>query len=162
MNVMLSTNTEAPDFTLLDQDGDSVSLSSFKGHNVVLYFYPKANTPGCTVQARGVRDHSHDYSALDAIVLGVSPDPVKAVKKFSDKCSLNFKLLADEDHKVCELYEVWQEKKFMGKKYMGATRSTYIIDREGTIAHVITKASPTSHDDAVIAVLKKLGAESIA
>src|ERR687885_2381459 len=107
---MIKTGEQAPDFTLPDQDGRPVRLSDLRGRTVVLYFYPKADTPGCTTQACGIRDHSADYDAAGAVVLGVSPDPVSEVKKFHDKQSLSFTLLADEDHAVCETYGVWVEK----------------------------------------------------
>jgi peroxiredoxin Q/BCP len=155
---MLETGTQAPDFTLPDQDGTDVTLSDFRGQTVVLYFYPKADTPGCTTQACGIRDHRADYEKAGAVVLGVSPDPVKAVKKFADKQSLNFRLLADEDHAVCDLYGVWAEKTMYGKTYWGAQRSTFIIDAGGTVAHVIPKASPKTHDDEVLKALDELGA----
>jgi peroxiredoxin Q/BCP len=154
---MTEQGTTAPDFTLPDQDGDPVRLSDLRGQPVVLYFYPKADTPGCTTQACGIRDHRADYEAAGAVVLGVSPDPVKAVKKFADKQSLNFRLLADEDHAVCDLYGVWAEKSMYGKTYWGALRSTFIIDPTGTVAHVISKASPKTHDDEVLAALRELG-----
>ena len=155
---MPETGTTAPDFTLPDQDGEPVTLSELRGRTVVLYFYPKADTPGCTTQACGIRDHSADYDAAGATVLGVSPDPVKAVKKFHGGQSLDFTLLADEDHAVCELYGVWGEKSMYGKTYMGAQRATFIIDAEGTIAHVIPKASPKTHDDEVLKALVELAA----
>jgi peroxiredoxin Q/BCP len=150
---MLSVGDTAPDFTLPDQDGEAVSLTQFEGQRVVLYFYPKADTPGCTTQACGVRDHLPAYEDANAVVLGVSPDPVKRVKKFHDGQGLNFTLLADEDHAVCETYGVWAEKSMYGKKYWGALRSTFVIDESGTIVHVIEKASPKTHDDEVLAAL---------
>ena len=153
---MIETGTEAPDFTLQDQDGNDVALHDLRGKRVVLYFYPKADTPGCTTQACGIRDRGADYDAAGATVLGVSPDPVKAVKKFHDKQSLNFTLLADEDHAVCEQYGVWAEKSMYGRKYMGALRSTFLIDEEGVVRHVIPKASPKTHDDEVLAALAEL------
>jgi thioredoxin-dependent peroxiredoxin len=155
---MIEEGTTAPDFTLPDQEGADVSLSDFRGQPVVLYFYPKADTPGCTTQACGIRDHRADYEAAGAVVLGVSPDPVKAVKKFADKQSLNFRLLADEDHAVCELYGVWAEKSMYGKTYWGAHRSTFIIDPDGTVAKVFPKVSPKTHDEIVLAALGELGA----
>ena len=155
---MIETGTAAPDFELPDQDGNPVRLSDLRGQEVVLYFYPKASTPGCTVQACGVRDHQADYGATGATVLGVSPDPVRKVKKFHDDESLNFTLLADEDHAVCELYGVWGEKSMYGRTYMGAMRSTFIIDADGTVRHVIEKANPKTHDDEVLAALAELAA----
>jgi thioredoxin-dependent peroxiredoxin len=148
----------APDFTLPDQDGNPVSLADLRGQSVVLYFYPKADTPGCTTQACGVRDHLPDYNAAGSVVLGVSPDPVKAVKKFHDKQGLNFTLLADEDHAVCEAYGVWAEKSMYGKTYWGALRATFVIDSEGVIRHVIPKVSPKTHDDEVLKALGELAA----
>ena len=153
---MIETGQPAPDFTLPDQDGEDVTLSDLRGQTVVLYFYPKADTPGCTTQACGIRDHQADYDAAGAKVLGVSPDPVKAVKKFHDKQALNFTLLADADHAVCEAYGVWGEKSMYGKTYMGAARATFIIDGEGKIVHVIPKASPKTHDDEVLKALAGL------
>ena len=150
---MIEAGQEAPDFTLPDQDGEPVTLSSLRGSPVVLYFYPKADTPGCTTQACGVRDHSADYEAAGARVLGVSPDPVPAIKKFHGGQSLNFTLLADEDHAVAEQYGTWMEKSMYGKKFWGVQRATFIIDADGRVAHVIPKASPKTHDDAVLALL---------
>jgi peroxiredoxin Q/BCP len=155
---MLEQGTQAPDFDLPDENGDAVKLSDLKGQTVVLYFYPKADTPGCTTQACGIRDHLPDYTEAGVRVLGVSPDPVKLVKKFHDKQALNFTLLADEDHAVCEAYGVWAEKSMYGKTYWGALRATFIIDANGTIAHVIPKASPKTHDDEVLKALAELGA----
>ena len=155
---MIAPGEQAPDFELPDQDGNPVRLADFRGRQVVLYFYPKADTPGCTVQACGVRDHRGDYEAADAVVLGISPDPVKAVKKFHDKQVLNFTLLADADHAVCEAYGVWVEKSMYGRKYMGAQRSTFVIDPEGVVVHAIEKASPKTHDEEVLAALASLAA----
>ena len=152
---MIETGQQAPDFTLENQDGESVALSDLRGKRVVLYFYPKADTPGCTTQACGIRDRAPEYEAAGATVLGVSPDPVKAVKKFHDKQSLNFTLLADEDHAVCEQYGVWVEKSMYGRTYMGAQRATLLIDEEGVLRHVIPKASPKTHDDEVLAALAR-------
>ena len=150
---MIEPGTEAPDFTLPDQDGNEVTLSSLRGAPVVLYFYPKADTPGCTTQACGIRDHSSDYDAAGVRVVGLSPDPVSAVKKFHDKQSLNFTLLADEDHAVADLYGTWGEKSMYGKKYWGVQRATFIIGADGVVAHVIPKASPKTHDEEVLALL---------
>jgi peroxiredoxin Q/BCP len=147
---------DAPDFTLPDQDGDQVTLSDLRGRPVVLYFFPKAATPGCTTQACGVRDHRADYESAGARVLGVSPDTVAAQKKFAEKYGLDFTLLADESHEVAELYGVWGEKKMYGKTYLGVKRSTFIIDPEGKVAHVIPKASPKTHDEVVLEALGEL------
>jgi len=158
LEAMIEAGTTAPDFTLPDQDGTDVTLSDYRGQTVVLYFYPKAGTAGCTTQACGIRDHRADYEAAGAVVLGVSPDTVKDVKKFADKQSLNFRLLADADHGVCDLYGVWGEKSMYGRTYWGAIRSTFIIDASGTVVHVIPKASPKTHDADVLKVLAELGA----
>jgi peroxiredoxin Q/BCP len=146
----------APDFELPDQDGQPVTLSSLRGQPVVLYFYPKADTPGCTTQACGVRDHLPDYEQAGVVVLGASPDPVGAVKRFHDKQGLNFRLLADEDHSVAERYGVWAEKSMYGKTFWGVLRATFIIGPDGTVAHVIPKVSPKTHDDEVLAALAEL------
>jgi peroxiredoxin Q/BCP len=155
---LLEAGTLAPDFTLPDHEGNPVTLSDLRGQTVVLYFYPKADTPGCTTQACGIRDHRADYDAIGATVLGVSPDPVKAVKKFHDKQSLGFTLLADADHAVAEQYGVWVEKSMYGRTYMGNARATFLIDEEGVVRHVIPKASPKTHDDEVLAALGTLTA----
>ena len=139
---MLEPGTQARGFTLPDQDGELVSLSDFRGSPVVLYFYPKADTPGCTTQACGIRDHAADYDAAGAVVLGVSPDPVAAVKKFHGGQSLNFTLLADEDRSVCELYDVWGEKKNYGRTYMGIIRSAFLLDEDGRVEQAWYKISP--------------------
>ena len=158
MTGMIETGDTAPDFTLSAQDGSTVTLSELRGRPVVLYFYPKADTPGCTTQACGVRDHSADYDAANAVVLGVSPDPVAKVKKFHDKFDMNFTLLADEDHGVAEQYGVWAEKSMYGRTYWGNLRATFVIDEEGVVRHVIPKASPKTHDDEVLAALGQLRA----
>jgi thioredoxin-dependent peroxiredoxin len=150
---MIEPGQPAPDFELPNQDGEPVRLSDLRGRRIVLYFYPKADTPGCTTQACGIRDHRADYAAAGARVLGVSPDPVKAIAKFHDGQDLNFTLLADEDHAVCELYGTWVEKNRYGRTYMGAQRATFIIDADGVIAHVIPSASPKTHDEEVLGFL---------
>ena len=150
---MIEAGQKAPQFKLPNQDGEEVALADFSGRTVVLYFYPKANTPGCTTQACSIRDRAAEYDAAGAVVVGVSPDPVSAVKKFHGRQSLNFTLLADADHAVCDAYGVWTEKSIYGKKYWGAARATFIIDTEGTVLHVIPKASPKTHDDEVLAAL---------
>ena len=153
---MIEAGTQAPDFTLLNQDGESVTLSDLRRRKVVLYFYPRADTPGCTTQACGIRDRGAEYEAAGAVVLGVSPDPVKAIKKFHDKQSLNFTLLADEDHAVCEAYGVWAEKSMHGRTYWGAQRATFIIDGDGRVARTFPKVSPKTHDDVVLKALAEL------
>jgi peroxiredoxin Q/BCP len=150
---MIEPGQPAPDFELPNQDGEPVRLSDLRGRRIVLYFYPKADTPGCTTQACGIRDRRADYEAAGARVLGVSPDPVSAIAKFHDKQDLNFTLLADEDHAVCELYGTWVEKNRYGRTYMGAQRATFIIDADGVIAHVIPSASPKTHDEEVLGFL---------
>ncbi|PTL58670.1 thioredoxin-dependent thiol peroxidase [Paraconexibacter algicola] len=153
---MLEAGTPAPAFTLPDQDGDAVALADHAGKTVVLYFYPKADTPGCTTQACGVRDASAAYADRDVVVIGVSPDPVAKVKKFHDKQSLNFTLLADEDHAVCEQFGVWVEKSMYGKTFWGSSRTTFIIDETGVIRKVIPKVKPAEHDEQVLAALRDM------
>jgi peroxiredoxin Q/BCP len=155
---MIEAGEKAPDFTLPNQDGEDVSLSDLEGRTVVLYFYPKADTPGCTSQACGIRDRASEYDAAGATVIGVSPDPVESIKKFHFGQSLNFTLLADADHAVCDAYGVWGEKSMYGRTYFGARRSTFIIDGSGTVVHVIPKASPKTHDDQVLKALSHLTA----
>jgi peroxiredoxin Q/BCP len=155
---MIEPGTGAPDFELPDQDGNPVRLSELRGRRVVLYFYPKADTPGCTTQACGIRDNAADYDAAGAVVLGVSPDPVKKVKRFHDKQSLGFTLLADEQHAVAEQYGVWAEKSMYGRTYFGNLRATFVIDEAGVVRHVIPKASPKTHDDEVLKVLGEMTA----
>jgi thioredoxin-dependent peroxiredoxin len=153
---MISEGQEAPDFTLPDQDGNELALSDLRGQTVVLYFFPKADTPGCTAQACGVRDHRSDYEGSGARVVGVSPDTVTAQRKFADKYGLDFTLLADEDHEVADLYGVWGEKKMYGKTYMGVTRATFLIDPEGKVVKVFPKVSPKTHDEVVLEALGEL------
>jgi peroxiredoxin Q/BCP len=153
---MIEPGQPAPDFELPDQNGETVRLADLRGSKVVLYFYPKADTPGCTTQACGIRDHRADYDAAGATVLGVSPDSVKAVKKFHDKQGLGFTLLADSDHAVAERYGVWIEKSMYGRTYWGNARATFVIDEQGVVRHVIPKASPKTHDDVVLAALAEL------
>jgi len=150
---IIEAGDEAPDFELPDQDGRPVKLSDLRGEPVVVYFYPKADTPGCTTQACGVRDHRADYDSAGAVVLGISPDPVAKVKKFHDKRDLNFALLADEDHAVAEAYGVWVQKSMYGKTYWGVQRSTFIMDADGKIAAVLHKVKPGEHDALVLAAL---------
>jgi peroxiredoxin Q/BCP len=144
---------DAPDFTLPDQDGERVTLSDLRGRNVVVYFYPKADTPGCTAQACGVRDRRSDYEQANAVVLGLSPDPVSALKRFADKYGLAFTLLSDEAHKVAEQYGVWVEKNMYGRKYMGNERTTFVVGADGRITYVFHKVKPAEHDQMVLAAL---------
>ncbi len=147
----------APAFSLLDQDGNKVSLKDFKGKkNVVLYFYPKAMTPGCTVQACGIRDSKKTFDKLDTVVLGVSPDPVARLPKFIEKHDLNFTLLSDEDHAIADKYGCWGMKKFMGKEFMGLIRTTFIIGKDGRLKKVMDKFKTKTHHDDVLAVLAEI------
>ena len=143
----------APDFELPDQNGEAVTLSALRGRNVVLYFYPKASTPGCTTQACGIRDHRADYAGANAVVLGVSPDPQKKLAKFAADEHLDFTLLGDESHEVAEAYGVWVEKSMYGRTYMGMERSTFVIDPEGIVTHVFRKVKPAEHDKLVLGAL---------
>jgi peroxiredoxin Q/BCP len=141
----------APAFALPASGGRTISLGDFKGKQaVVLYFYPRADTPGCTKQACGFRDGLADFDRAKVAVLGVSPDPVKAVEKFTKKFDLNFPLLADEDHAVCDKYGVWVEKSMYGKRYWGAARTTFVIGKDGRVLHVFEKVKPEGHDREVI------------
>ncbi len=152
---MIEPADMAPDFELPDQDGNPVRLSDLRGQPVVVYFYPKADTPGCTTQACGVRDHRADYTQAGARVLGISPDPVAKVKKFHDKQSLDFTLLADVDHAVAEVYGVWVEKSMYGRTYMGNERTTFVIDPAGKVTTVLRKVKPAEHDEHVLAALRE-------
>jgi peroxiredoxin Q/BCP len=151
---MIEPGDQAPDFELPGQDGRTVKLSDLRGSPVVVYFYPKADTPGCTTQACGVRDHEADYAAAGAVVLGVSPDPVAKVKRFHDKQSLNFALLADEGHHVADAYGVWVEKSMYGRTYWGNERTTFVIDPSGKVAEVLRKVKPAEHDAQVLKALR--------
>ncbi len=152
---MIEPGQQAPDFELPDQDGREVKLSDFRGTPVVVYFYPKADTPGCTTQACGVRDHQADYGAESATVLGISPDPVAKVKKFHEKQALNFPLLADEGHQVADAYGVWAEKSMYGKTYFGNERTTFVVGPDGRVAAVLRKVKPAEHDELVLAALRE-------
>lgn len=154
---MLAEGDLAPDFTLPDQSGAPLTLSTLRDQTVVLYFYPRADTPGCTTQACGVRDHRADYERAGARVLGVSPDTVNAVAQFDDKYGLGFTLLADEDHAVADAYGTWVEKTKDGRTYWGVERTTFVIDPEGRIARIFPKVSPETHDGEVLAALEELG-----
>jgi peroxiredoxin Q/BCP len=157
---VIEQGQEAPDFTLPDQDGNPVELSELRGKPVVLYFYPKADTPGCTTQACGVRDHRADYAKAGAVVLGISPDPVAKVKRFHDKQALNFALLADEGHAVADAYGVWVQKSMYGKTYFGNERTTFVLDADGTVVQVLRKVKPAEHDERVLKALADLTSTS--
>jgi peroxiredoxin Q/BCP len=143
----------APDFTLRSDADDEITLSSLRGRPVVLYFYPKDDTPGCTTQACGIRDVYGEFERAGAVVLGISPDNERSHLKFKEKYDLPFTLLADTDHAVAEQYGVWGEKKFAGKSYMGVFRSTFVIDADGTVKKVMHKVKPATHADDVLAAL---------
>jgi peroxiredoxin Q/BCP len=150
---MLEIGTAAPDFDLPDQDGRRVRLADLRGRSVVLYFYPKDDTPGCTTQACGIRDAWGEFERAGAVVLGVSPDSEKSHVKFKEKFDLPFTLLADTDHAVAEAYGVWTLKKYMGREYMGVERTTFVIDADGIVAKVFEKVKPATHADDVLAAL---------
>jgi peroxiredoxin Q/BCP len=137
---MIEEGSSAPKIKLLNQDGESVSLSSFKGRKVLIYFYPKADTPGCTTQSCGLRDIAGDIG--DTVIIGISPDAPAKLKKFDEKYSLGFTLLSDEDHAVAEQFGVWAEKSMYGRKYMGVQRSSFLIDEKGKIERAWPKISP--------------------
>lgn len=147
----------APGFTLKDQNGKDVSLSDFKGKNVVVYFYPKAMTPGCTVQACSLRDAKAELADAGIVVLGISIDPVARLKKFEDRDKLNFTLLSDEDHHVADLYGSWGRKKFMGREFDGVLRQSFLIDKKGNILHIMHKVDTKTHHDDVLNLFKRLG-----
>ena len=146
----------APDFTATDDRDKRISLSDFKGHTVVLFFYPKDDTPGCTVEACAFQEALPTFEGVNAKVIGVSPDPVKKHVKFKEKFGLEYPLVADTDHAVSEAYGVWGEKKFMGRKYMGVARTTFVIDAKGRIAHVFEGVKPAGHADEVAEVVRGL------
>ena len=151
---MIAEGQPAPDFTLPDQNGTPVTLSGLKGNPVVLYFYPKDDTSGCTKQACAFRDARADYEAAGAKVVGVSPDNAKSHTKFIAKYELPFTLLADTETAVCQLYEVWKEKSMYGKKYMGVERTTFVIGADGTIKKIFPKVKVDGHADEVLAAIK--------
>jgi peroxiredoxin Q/BCP len=144
----------APDFELKSDSGESVKLSDLRGKQVVLYFYPKDDTPGCTTQACGIRDAYGEFEEAGAVVLGVSPDNERSHVKFKNKFDLPFTLLADEEHRVAEQYGVWAEKKFMGRQYWGVERSTFVIGEDGNVKKVMHKVKPDTHADDVLATLR--------
>ena len=150
---MINEGDQAPDFTLHSDAGTDVTLSSLRGRPVVLYFYPKDDTPGCTTQACGIRDAYGEFERAGAVVLGISPDDERSHTKFKDKYGLPFALLADTDHAVAEQYGVWGEKSYAGKKYMGVKRSTFVIGADGNVARVMHDVKPATHADDVLAAL---------
>ena len=151
---VLQPGSPAPRFKLPSSTGEQIDLADYRGKRVVLYFYPKADTPGCTTEACGFRDAIAGYKKLDVPVFGISPDPIADVKAFAEKFDLNFPLLADADHAVTETFGVWQEKSMYGKKYMGAARMTFIIGEDGKIEHVFEKVKPQGHDQEVLEYLR--------
>jgi peroxiredoxin Q/BCP len=150
---VVSEGEPAPDFTLASDAGEPVSLSDLRGKPVVLYFYPKDDTPGCTTQARGIRDAYADFEKAGAVVLGVSPDDVKRHATFKQKYGLPFTLLADPEHEVAERYGVWGEKRYRGRTYMGIERTTFLISPDGRVAKVMHNVKPDTHADDVLGAL---------
>lgn len=153
---MIECGKKAPAFTLLNQDGEKVKLSGLAGEWVVVYFYPKAMTPGCTVQACGITSAAKEYEAEGVKVLAISPDPYERLKKFEDKHDLSLTLLSDEDHKIAEKYGVWDLKKFMGKEFMGILRTTFIIGPDQKIKHVMAKVKTKTHHEDVLEIIREL------
>jgi peroxiredoxin Q/BCP len=153
---MLKEGSKAPDFTAKNQDGEEVSLSRFEGKNVVLYFYPKDDTPGCTTEAKELRDEHEEFKNLNAVVLGVSKDTAESHKKFINKYDLNFDLLVDPDLEIHEKYGTWGEKKMFGKTYKGTTRATFVIDGDGVIRKVFPKVKPKGHGEQVKKALAEI------
>jgi peroxiredoxin Q/BCP len=146
----IKTGSKAPSFSGIDQNGNPVALKDFKGKKVALYFYPKDDTPGCTAQACNLRDHHDELLEAGIAVIGVSTDSVKSHKKFEEKYSLPFPLIADEDKKIVEAYEVWGEKKFMGRTYLGTHRTTFLIGEDGKITAILTKPDTKNHAQEVL------------
>jgi thioredoxin-dependent peroxiredoxin len=156
MSAIPSIGSPAPKFNLTASTGKIISIDDFANkQTIVLFFYPKADTPGCTTEACGFRDATTDYTKANSIVLGISPDPVEDVTKFAQKFHFDFPLLADTDHAIAEKYGVWVEKNMYGKKYWGVARTTFIIDKNGKIAHVFEKVKPEGHDKEVLTWLKE-------
>jgi peroxiredoxin Q/BCP len=150
---MVEEGKPAPDFALQTDTGETVKLSGLRGRQIVLYFYPKDDTPGCTTQACGIRDAWSEFERAGAVVLGISPDDVSSHGKFKQKYSLPFTLLADDGHHVADAYGVWVEKSYMGRTYFGVDRSTFVIDADGNVKKVMHKVKPATHADDVLAVL---------
>lgn len=150
----VSINSQAPDFSLFDENQVLHTLSKYRGTPVVLYFYPKDDTPGCTTEACSFRDDYHRYKQANVVILGVSPDSPKSHTKFKEKHRLPFTLLADEDHRVCELYGVWGKKKMYGREYEGVLRTTFLIDADGVILKIFENVKPNGHSETVLAAIK--------
>jgi peroxiredoxin Q/BCP len=146
----------APNFVTINQDETEISLKDLRGKNVVLYFYPKASTPGCTTQACGIRDYKKEFAKLNTVVLGISPDAPARLLKFIEKQELNFDLLSDPNHEIAEAYGVWGMKKMMGREYMGILRTTFIIDKVGKLKFIIEKVNTKTHNDDVVALIKDM------
>lgn len=151
---MLEAGKKAPDFSLYNQDEKKISLTDFIGKEIILYFYPKDDTSGCTKEACSFRDDFPKFSKSDAVIIGISPDSVKSHKKFAEKYKLPFNLLADEEKKVLEKYGVWKEKSMYGRKYMGVERTTFIIDKKGKIKKIFNKVKVDMHNKEVMEALK--------
>ena len=154
---MLEIGQPAPKFSLQDQNASIIDLDSLKGKKVLIYFYPRASTPGCTTQACALRDSKDELTALNVVVLGISPDTPKKLTNFINKQNLNFTLLGDEDHSTCESYGVWQLKKFMGKENMGVVRTSFLIDEHGKLEHIFNKFKTKDHHEVVLNYLKSEG-----
>lgn len=152
----VNTGDNAPAFSLPDQNGNNVNLDDFKGKTVILYFYPKDDTSGCTKEACQFRDSFPSFKKMNAVILGVSPDSVKSHKKFADKYNLSFSLLSDEEKSVIETYDVWKEKSMYGRKYMGVERTTFVIDKNGKIRKVFNKVRVPDHDRQILETLKEI------
>ena len=152
---MVNVGEAAPEFELPDQSGNTVSLAALRGKTVVLFFYPKADTSGCTVEACGFRDSKALFDQKDVVLLGMSPDPVKAQSKFAVKYELPMQLLADEGHETAEKYEVWIEKSMYGRKYMGIDRTTFVIDPDGVLKHIFSKVKPAGHAEEVLKLVSE-------
>ncbi len=150
---MIPEKSEAPDFVLLDETGTSRKLSDYRGKDVVLYFYPKDDTPGCTTEACAFRDDYSAYEKAGVVILGLSADSPKSHLKFKEKYALPFTLLSDEDHKVCEQYGVWAKKKMMGREYMGILRTTYLISKDGLVKKVFENVKPAGHSQEILALV---------
>ena len=156
---MLSVGDKAPDFSLLDQDGQTVTRDSLLGKTVVVYFYPKADTPGCTIESQKFGESHTDFQAENAVIIGVSPDACKAQLKFATKYSLPFRLLADTEHTLAEAFGVWAERSMYGKKYMGIDRTTFLLDESGMITHVFPKVKIEGHAEEVLKAVKEVAAK---